>query len=389
MGNLSALGNTVVQTTPVGVIQPFAGINVPAGWLFCDGSAVSRVQYPELFSALSTTYGSGDGSTTFNLPDMRGRVPAGRDNMGGAAANRLTSGNSGITATSLGANGGDERMHQHTHTQNAHSHSVESPAGHSWGANFGGLSGGATFTFSPDGVFAGVYGGQNLTAMGVTATNQNTGSGNSQNVQPTLIVNYIIKAVADLPRAGWTFQQNAPVVTQLPSNPAIGDEVYHLISSNIYHKRWDGTQWQSVANDLIADQVTFDKIATSQTNWAQNTPSAVSVNTTTPTTIATVTFTSRGRGPVLAIGSGDANPGVGGNWHWIALYLDGNQVNPLIINQTAGNSWNNPFAIVRMLGVLSAGSHTIQMRAWQGSGEITYGETGNNQAPSLVVVELI
>jgi microcystin-dependent protein len=248
MGNISALANNVVQTTPVGVIQPFAGINVPAGWLFCDGSAVSRVQYPELFSALSTTYGSGDGSTTFNLPDMRGRVPAGRDNMGGAVANRLTSGNSGITATSLGANGGDERMHQHTHIQNAHSHSVEAPGGHTWGANFGGLSGGATFTFSPAGVYAGVYAGQNLTAMGVTATNQNTGSGNSQNVQPTLIVNYIIKAVADLPRGGWFYQNSPPVVTQLPSNPQIGEQVYLYSAYGYTYQRYNGSAW-----DVISD----------------------------------------------------------------------------------------------------------------------------------------
>jgi microcystin-dependent protein len=248
MGNLSALANNVVQTTPVGVIEAFAGVNVPAGWLFCDGSAISRIQYPELFSALSTTYGSGDGSTTFNLPDLRGRVPAGKDNMGGVAANRLTSGNSGIAATSLGANGGDERLHQHTHAQNAHSHSVESPGGHSWGANFGGLSGGATFTFSPAAIFAGVYGGQNLTAMGVTATNQNTGSGNSQNVQPTLIVNYIIKAVADLPRGGWFYQNQPPVVTQLPSNPQIGEEVYLYTIYGYIGYRWDGSSWITTAD---------------------------------------------------------------------------------------------------------------------------------------------
>lgn len=378
MGNLSALGNNVVQTTPVGVIEAFAGVNAPAGWLFCDGSAVSRIQYPELFSALGTTYGSGDGSTTFNIPDLRGRMPFGKGTHADVA--------------SLGQNEGASLAnrrpkHQHTVYDAGHTHTNRMNGGFQvYRVNVAGGSGEYGITSANTGSI--VDNSTNTTGVKVNPEGASSSTSPSD-APPYLVVNYIIKAVADLPRAGWTFQQNAPVVTQLPSNPAIGDEVYHLISSNIYHKRWDGTQWQSVANDLIADQVTFDKIATSQTNWAQNTPSAVSVNTTTPTTIATVTFTSRGRGPVLAIGSGDANPGVAGNWHWISLYLNGNQINPLIINQTSGASYNNPFAIVRMLGVLSAGSHTVQMRAWQGSGEITYGETGNNQAPSLVVVELI
>ena len=253
MGNIAALGNTVVQTTPVGVIEAFAGVNAPAGWLFCDGSAVSRIQYPELFSALGTTYGSGDGSTTFNLPDLRGRVPAGKDNMGGVAANRLTSANSGITATSLGANGGDERLHQHTHTQNAHSHQVRvnSFAGDRQIACGPLGADGDKYSFTDSGNDASTNTAL-LYAANTTATNQNTGSGNSQNVQPTLIVNYIIKAFADLPRAGWTYQQGAaPVVASLPSNPAIGDEVYHLVSGEYYHKRYDGTTWQNIGQETL------------------------------------------------------------------------------------------------------------------------------------------
>lgn len=246
MGNLSALANNVVQTTPVGVIEAFAGVNAPAGWLFCDGSAVSRIQYPELFSALGTTYGSGDGSTTFNLPDLRGRVPAGKDNMGGVAANRLTSGNSGIAATSLGAVGGDERLHQHTHTQNAHTHGNNSSGGiggygimrRSAGENLTIAATDATYG-EPDIVNPPIA----VSIYNATATNQNTGSGNSQNVQPTLVVNYIIKAVADLPRGGWFYQGGPNVVTQLPSNPQIGEEVYHIDNSVYLQKRYNGSSW--------------------------------------------------------------------------------------------------------------------------------------------------
>lgn len=60
-----------------GLIYMFGGSVAPSGFLICDGSAISRSTYADLFSAIGTTYGSGDGSTTFNLPDMSGRVPIG------------------------------------------------------------------------------------------------------------------------------------------------------------------------------------------------------------------------------------------------------------------------------------------------------------------------
>lgn len=82
---------------PAGMMSPFAGGTAPTGWLLCDGSAVSRSTYAALFSAIGTAWGAGDGSTTFNLPDMRGRVPAGLDNLGGTAANRLQVSLSGTT----------------------------------------------------------------------------------------------------------------------------------------------------------------------------------------------------------------------------------------------------------------------------------------------------
>ena len=74
-----------------GEIKPFAGATVPKGYLLCFGQAISRTAYAGLFAVLGTTYGAGDGSTTFNLPDLRGLVVAGKDDMGGSTANRLSS----------------------------------------------------------------------------------------------------------------------------------------------------------------------------------------------------------------------------------------------------------------------------------------------------------
>lgn len=86
-----------------GMLVPYAGGSAPSGWLLCYGQAVSRTTYAALFSAIGTVYGGGDGSTTFNLPDLRGRVIAGQDDMGGTSADRLTSAGANVTANVNGA----------------------------------------------------------------------------------------------------------------------------------------------------------------------------------------------------------------------------------------------------------------------------------------------
>jgi microcystin-dependent protein len=76
---------------PTGTVLAFAGPNVPNGFIICDGRAISRTTFAALFTAIGTLYGAGDGGTSFNVPDYRGRAMVGVDNMGGTPANRLTS----------------------------------------------------------------------------------------------------------------------------------------------------------------------------------------------------------------------------------------------------------------------------------------------------------
>lgn len=78
----------VQNAVPAGVVLPYAGPVPPAGWLLCDGSNVSRTTYAKLFAAVGTTYGVGDGSTTFKLPDLRGEFVRGLDQGRGVDAGR-------------------------------------------------------------------------------------------------------------------------------------------------------------------------------------------------------------------------------------------------------------------------------------------------------------
>lgn len=194
-GNVSALTdaleaaiNATVSSVPSGVVVPFAGSTAPTGWILCFGQAVSRTTYATLFAAIGTTYGAGNGSTTFNLPDARGRGVFGKDDMGGSAANRITSGVSGIAGATLGATGGDQRSQQHTHTATVtdpgHAHGVVTAGGASYATGISGNSTGGPGGSTPN---------TNSATTGISVTNANAGAGSSENMPPALIMNLIIK----------------------------------------------------------------------------------------------------------------------------------------------------------------------------------------------------
>lgn len=193
-------GVRAVGLPPPGTMFDYAGTAASfppwlAGeYLLAYGQAVSRSTYANLFSAIGTTFGSGDGSTTFNLPDTRGRATFGVDNMGGSAASRVTSA-SGISGTTLGATGGAQthtlatsEMPAHNHTatvstDGAHTHTYLMTGSGAAGTGSGGDANGKT--------------SQPTSSNGAhthTVTIANTGDGGAHNnMPPAIIVNKMIK----------------------------------------------------------------------------------------------------------------------------------------------------------------------------------------------------
>jgi microcystin-dependent protein len=154
--------------------------SLPEGWLICNGDAISRTTYSTLYSVIGTTYGSGDGSTTFNIPNLKGRVPVGYDSSQSEFDSRGDVGGEKTHTLS------SDEMPSHTHVQDAHSH------------NFSGATSGA-LTDGPNGTYYGLangsyYGFRGTQPPATTATNQSTGGGSAHNnLQPYLTIHYIIK----------------------------------------------------------------------------------------------------------------------------------------------------------------------------------------------------
>jgi microcystin-dependent protein len=223
---------------PTGSVIPFAGSSAPTNWLLCFGQNIDRTTYSSLFSVIGTTYGVGDGSTTFALPDLRGRVVAGVDNMGGTDAGRLSVANTLGTATGAetvtiasanlplhqhaidhdhaafnATSGTQSADHTHTGTTNNqgtnHAHSYTTVYLYTGNLDYGFYYNGYYPTGSTTGInnnshahsFTSNTTSQNhthTTSVDVPAFTGSSGNGGFANtaldkMQPTIILNYIIR----------------------------------------------------------------------------------------------------------------------------------------------------------------------------------------------------
>tara|TARA_R100000808_G_scaffold12077_1_gene30453 strand:+ start:1252 stop:2460 length:1209 start_codon:yes stop_codon:yes gene_type:complete len=180
---------TGIVAMPTGAIVPFGGSSAPTGFLLCSGQAVSRSTYSALFGVISTTYGAGDESSTFNLPDLRGRVVAGQDDMGGSSADRLTGLTGGVDGDTLAATGGAETHVLTTAQLATHTHGATKFYNSDPGLTNTRFSLVTEQTDREDS-----FPGYQTTTGDTNNIISTTGSGSAHNnVQPTIILNYIIK----------------------------------------------------------------------------------------------------------------------------------------------------------------------------------------------------
>jgi microcystin-dependent protein len=193
---LQGLGSGNPYNIPLGGMLEFTGTAAPNNsFVLPFGQAISRTTYATYFALVGTTYGAGDGSTTFNVIDKRGKASFGKDDMGGSAANLITNAGSGIVGTTLGASGGAQTVNK-TIAQNQLPNVTLSVTGTVSAAN---STSGMSHTYSSGdlGIPAGTLGTINL-ASGVTSSINGGVTQQQVNVitmPPAIIVNYILRVI--------------------------------------------------------------------------------------------------------------------------------------------------------------------------------------------------
>lgn len=184
------IGTDNIQTgllPPTGSLMPYAGSSAPTGWLLCDGSAVSQTTYSALYAVISTTYNtSGEGAGNFRLPNLKGKTIVGRDSADSDFDTLAeTRGTKTETLTSA-----QIPAHSHPVTDPGHNHSASYLKKDNSGFTSYTAIDTVTSYYSFD-LPSGVTVNSNTT--GITVGNNTGGGGSHNNIQPSIVLNYIIK----------------------------------------------------------------------------------------------------------------------------------------------------------------------------------------------------
>ena len=235
---------------PIGAVIAYAGINIPAGFFECNGQAVSRTTYADLFAAIGTTYGAGDNSTTFNLPDMRDEFIRGKSDSRALGNKQVASFASHVHGVSDPGHGHtlSDPGHAHSASQPAHTHGVTDP-GHVHGGGFmvaalgaSGATGGTPWQANTDPAATGIsiQSSQpgvtvNAAVTGMSSASNTTGlaigaTGGAETVPQNIAQIYIIKAIHDAGPVTGIVGVSSSDINMIDigvSNPAIPELLIH------------------------------------------------------------------------------------------------------------------------------------------------------------------
>lgn len=318
---------------PVGAMQLFAMSTIPTGWLRANGSAVSRTVYADLFASIGTTYGTGDGSTTFNIPNISGS---------GAGSPLYY-----IKAILSGDVQPSTVSHFASHTR-AGSDILD---GDQLQVDF------VPSNYSRNSGASGAGAVTDLTAH-LSGLDSLSGSHASRHV----------RGGADIIDADRNQIDFVPTYYTRDSSPAQAGAVTDL-----------SAHLKGVDNTLGTGRIV-------QALQAQSTQ--ITVNTTTWTNIVSQTITTtKANAKLICMFTGDCNANDNGAWKRVGIFIDGTlQYN--VLSSTANAAYQEVVSISGVFTVTTAGSHTVSIQAQQGAGSSTFAEEGGNHKNNLVVLEL-
>lgn len=428
------------DTLPVGTVQPFLGLTPPLGYLVCQGQLVSKIEYPELYNICKSAFGA-ETETHFYLPDLRGKTIAGYDSSD-TAMNTIGKllGNKTHTHTSAAHThtiaGHVHSTGNHTLTvaeMPSHTHTVPRPAHFASetennGAMYTAFNTKTSSVYTTESNPTGGSGAHNHGNTGSTSltTDSTTpgATGGNTNFQPTIVMNWIVKAVMLIPeyfvventltstsagnalsaaqgkilndkvntllpfstRSDWTWgtltvaNGFTPIVEWMDVD---GGGVAYAYKDTRTSVQIDGDFYQGEGKYRVLD--TRDQAA----NYAfYKWPSMISISPSNPTVSKEFTITTRKGNPVLLLVSGDNNPqgDAAKKWFNINFYRNGT----LLCHQICESheaSHNIPFCM-QYLDVVGAGTYTYKVEFVAGAGQCDLGENGWMQTPNFTVIEL-
>lgn len=407
------------DTLPVGTVQPFLGLTPPLGYLICQGQLISKVEYPELYNICKSTFGT-ETETHFYLPDLRGKTIAGYYS-GDDTFN--------ILGLSLG-----EKTHLLTELESGireHTHAM--PLAKT--AGVGSYSDVAlrAIQSETDGEFrTGRVTGLNTSkdrdygAPYLTGTRDANAVHAHNNIQPTMVLNWIVKAAMLIPEY---FKVDNTLTSTSSSNALsaaqgkiLNDKIDTLIPFPAARQEWTwGTlipnngytqliEWMTKAGGSSIAYAEQDGRLSAQIDGAfyqgegayrvldtrdqaanygfYKWPSMISLTTSNTTVSKEITITTKRGNPVLLLVSGDNNPqgSDAKKWFNIFFYRNGTKLCQQICESHEA-SHNNPFSM-QYLDVVGPGTYTYKVEFKHGAGQCDLGEDGPLQTPNFTVLEL-